>query len=143
MHLRGTLETLSLRLAPGSDIYQELRNLTKQEKLGAGIVLSAVGSLSKTRLRFADQETPTDLGGKHEILSLTGTLGEDGLHLHMAVANAQGECRGGHVVEGCRVYTTLELVIAIIPEARFDRVVDPATGYRELVIVAPNRQLET
>ncbi|MEM8809896.1 MAG: PPC domain-containing DNA-binding protein [Cyanobacteria bacterium P01_G01_bin.38] len=138
MHLRGTLETLSLRLAPGSDVYQELRNLTKQEQLGAGIILSAVGSLSQTRLRFADQETPTDLVGKHEILSLTGTLGKDGLHLHMAVANAQGECRGGHVVKGCRVYTTLELVIAIIPEVRFNRVVDPATGYQELAIVSPN-----
>ncbi|MEM9908079.1 MAG: PPC domain-containing DNA-binding protein [Cyanobacteria bacterium P01_D01_bin.44] len=138
MHFRGTLETLAFRLEPGADIYQALRTLVTQENIGAAVVLSAVGSLAKTRLRFADQETPTDLAGKHEILTLSGTLGEAGIHLHMAVANAQGECRGGHVVEGCQIYTTLECVIAIIPAIRFDRVFDPATGYKELAIVSPN-----
>ncbi|MEO1401064.1 MAG: PPC domain-containing DNA-binding protein [Cyanobacteria bacterium J06635_1] len=134
MHCRGTLETLAVRLDPGADIYQTLRTLVTQENIGAAVILSAVGSLSKTRLRFADQETSTTLTGKHEILTLSGTLGEAGVHLHMAVANAQGECRGGHVVKGCQVYTTLECVIAIVPEIRFDRVFDPATGYKELAI---------
>ncbi|WP_233501271.1 PPC domain-containing DNA-binding protein [Acaryochloris thomasi] len=123
-----------MRLAPGADVRRELLEIAKQEKISAGTVLSAVGSLSHVYLRFADAKTPTKLPGKHEVLTLSGTIGVDGVHLHMMVANQQGECKGGHLVEGCLVYTTLELVIALMPEVRFRRQVDPDTGFRELDI---------
>lgn len=129
-----TPKTLSLRLHPGQDVRQELETLAIQERLSAGVVLSAVGSLSEVSLRFAGHDTPTELTGKHEILTLSGTLGADGVHLHMTVANSQGECKGGHVVYGCVVYTTLELVIVSIPEVRFRRVFDENTGSKELEI---------
>ncbi len=134
-----TPKTLSLRLHPGQDIRQELETLAIKERLSAGVVLSAVGSLSEVCLRFAGHDAPTELTGKHEILTLSGTLGADGVHLHMTVANSQGECTGGHVVYGCLVYTTLELVIVSIPEVRFRRIFDENTGSKELEISSKDK----
>ncbi|NET39490.1 MAG: DNA-binding protein [Cyanothece sp. SIO1E1] len=134
MSSRGLVETLALRLSPGADVRRELEAVAKREKISAGVIMGAVGSLAKVCLRFANEKAPMELAGKHEILTLSGTLGEDGVHLHMTVANSQGECKGGHLVEGCQVYTTLELVIALIPEVRFKRVFDRATGYKELAL---------
>ncbi|MEO0374057.1 MAG: PPC domain-containing DNA-binding protein [Cyanobacteria bacterium P01_A01_bin.17] len=131
---QGSLEAVALRLAPGADVRRELAEIAEQEKISAGVVVSAVGSLSHVCLRFAGAEMRTELPGKHEVLTLSGTIGADGVHLHMMVADQQGECKGGHLVEGCLVYTTLELVIALMSEVRFRRQVDPATGFRELDI---------
>jgi uncharacterized protein len=131
---RGSLEFLAVRLAPGSDVRQELVAIAKQEKISAAVILSVVGSLSQVCLRFADAQTPTQLPGQHEVLTLSGTMGECGVHLHMTVANQQGECKGGHLVEGCPVYTTLEVVMGLIPAVRFRRSLDPNTGFQELDI---------
>lgn len=133
-----TPTTLSLRLKAGEDVRQALESLAIKERLSAGVVLSAVGSLSEVCLRFANSNTLTELEGKHEVLTLSGTLGADGVHLHMTVANSQGKCIGGHVVYGCQVYTTLELVIVSIPEVRFRRIFDETTGSKELNI-SPNQ----
>ncbi|MEO0755773.1 MAG: PPC domain-containing DNA-binding protein [Cyanobacteria bacterium J06648_16] len=132
--IQANPEWLAIRLGPGKDVYQTLLAVAQQECIQAGTVVSAVGSLASAQLRFADQATATTLTGRHEILTLSGTLGQDGLHLHMTVADAQGSCRGGHLMPGCRIYTTLELVIAILPGIRFARTVDPETGFRELQI---------
>ncbi len=123
-----------MRLRPGSDVRRELEGFAKREKICAGAIIGAVGSLSKVCLRLANEETSAELSGKHELLTLPGTLGEDGVHLHLSVANSQGECIGGHLVYGCQVYTTLELIIVLIPELRFERVFDSETGYQELNI---------
>jgi predicted DNA-binding protein with PD1-like motif len=136
MHPHGSIETFALRLSPGTDVRQALTALAKQKPITAGIILSAVGSLSQVCLRFADQSSPTCLDGNHEILTLSGTLGEDGIHLHMTVANAQGECKGGHLTDGCRVYTTLELVLGLLPDLEFHRVFDMTTGFKELAIAS-------
>jgi predicted DNA-binding protein with PD1-like motif len=47
---------------------------------------------------------------------------------------------GGHLCAGSLVRTTAELVIGLLPEWRFHRELDPATGYPELQITpqAPN-----
>lgn len=134
MYFSKSVGVLSLRLAPGSDIRRDLEALAKSEEISAAVIVGAVGSLSQVRLRYADSDNFTELEGKHEILTLSGMLSEAGVHLHMSVANSRGECRGGHVVYGCQVYTTLELAIALIPEAKFQRVFDQSTGFKELKI---------
>ncbi len=129
------METLALRLHPGSDIRQKLEELATIENITAGVILGAVGSLSKTHLRFAGNDKPTELMGKHEILTLSGMLSTAGVHLHMSVSDEQGKCIGGHVVYGCEVYTTLELVIGLLPSTVFQRVLDEATGFNELLVI--------
>lgn len=128
------MKTLALRLNPSVDIRRELEILAQKEQLTAGVILGAVGSLSKTCLRFAGNDAPTELAGKHEILTLSGMISADGVHLHMSVGNSQGSCVGGHVSYGCEVYTTLELVIGLMPELSFQRVFDEITGFKELKV---------
>ncbi|MGD1897288.1 MAG: PPC domain-containing DNA-binding protein [Phormidesmis sp.] len=134
MHSNAGMELVSLRLESGADIRRDLERLVKRDKISAAVVLGAVGSLSNVCLRFADQNKHTTLKGKHEILTLSGTLGEGGVHLHMSVADTEGECKGGHMVYGCRVNTTLELVIGLVSGVKFDRVMDEKTGSKELEI---------
>ena len=44
--------------------------------------------------------------------SLTGTLSPTGHHLHMSISDRDCRTYGGHVLEGCIVRTTAELVLA-------------------------------
>ena len=107
----------------------------------AGCLISAVGSLSVAQLRLAGATQATAIHGELEIISLSGTLSPDGAHLHIAVADRQGSVIGGHLCVGSLVRTTAELVIGLLPDWRFSRELDPATGYAELAIKAqPERQ---
>lgn len=130
-----SLKPIALRLEPGDDVRQTLEAIAQREHIQAGFILSAVGSLSTVRLRFADAESATELSGKHEVVNLSGTVSAAGVHLHLMVSNAAGECRGGHLAAGCTVYTTLELVIGQLSGVRFERVMDVQTGFPELAIV--------
>ena len=85
-------------------------------------------------LRLAGATQATAIHGELEILSLSGTLSPDGAHLHIAVADSSGAVLGGHLCAGSLVRTTAELVIGLLPEWRFSRELDPATGYPELRI---------
>ena len=53
-------------------------------------------------------------------------------HESQAVADAQGRVWGGHAAPGCVVRTTAEVLLALLPEWRFSREHDEATGYAEL-----------
>ena len=98
------------------------------------VTVSAVGSLSVAKLRFAGAAAATTIHGELEILSLSGTLSADGAHLHIAVADSRGAVIGGHLCPGSLVRTTAEFVIGLLPEWRFSRELDKATGYAELRI---------
>lgn len=124
----------AVRLRPGDDLREELEKLTALAPLRAGVVLSAVGSLTRLALRFADRKEETVRSGKFEVVSLTGTLGPDGCHLHLAVSDGDGVTVGGHLLPGCLVYTTVELVVGDAVGLIFHRELDAATGFRELSI---------
>ncbi|HEY9022710.1 MAG TPA: PPC domain-containing DNA-binding protein, partial [Burkholderiaceae bacterium] len=70
--------------------------------------------------------------GDLEILTLSGTLGAGGAHLHMSLSDADGRVLGGHVAPGCIVRTTAEVLLALLDDVRFTREPDAATGYAEL-----------
>lgn len=127
------MEALVLRLAPGEDLRLELARVLQQHHVQAACVLSAVGSLTQAVLRYAEEAEGTGIQGPLELVSLSGTLSLDGPHLHASVSDAQGKVLGGHVMPGCIVRTTAEIVLALLPQWRFQRAWDPATGYPELV----------
>ena len=126
-----------VRLLPGDDLRSALARLVRERGVDAGFILSAVGSLDPAALRYAGRPEATTLRGDFEILTLSGTLGIGGVHLHMSISDAQGRVFGGHVAEGCIVRTTAEIVIGRAEGWTFDREEDPATGFREL---APRRK---
>lgn len=124
----------AVRLAPGADLREELQAYAKAQGIQAGVVVTAVGSLSPTVLRLADQKETTVFDGKREIVSLVGTIGMTGCHLHLSVSDGQGITIGGHLADGSMVYTTAEVVLADLTGLKFDRAEDSRTGFRELII---------
>ncbi|AFY67914.1 PPC domain-containing DNA-binding protein [Geitlerinema sp. PCC 7407] len=128
------MDTLALRLHPGDDLRGALADLALAQGWEAACIVTAVGSLGQAALRWAGQSETTLLTGPFEILSLSGTLSRHGLHLHCAIADGQGRTFGGHLQPGCQIYTTAEIVIALLPQYCFRREMDPQTGYLELEI---------
>jgi predicted DNA-binding protein with PD1-like motif len=128
------MKVVPLRLQPGADLRQALEAWMEEQEEQAGCVISAVGSLSMVQIRLAGASEATAIHGELEILSLSGTLSPAGAHLHIAIAGSSGAVIGGHLGSGSLVRTTAELVIGLLPEWRFSRELDPATGYAELRI---------
>ena len=128
------MKVVPLRLQPGDDLRQALEAWMGEQQEQAGCLISAVGSLSLAQVRFAGATKTTAIQGDLEILCLSGTLSPDGAHLHIAIADSSGAVMGGHLCVGSLVGTTAELVIGLLPEWRFCRWLDPATGYAELQI---------
>src|SRR5580658_10799133 len=133
------MHTHAFRLGPGTDLRAELERLTEEHALCAGCILSCVGSLSRARLRMAsavgEAEVFRTFAEPMEIVSLSGTLCPDGLHVHISLARPDGACIGGHLTQGCIVNTTAELVIGELHQVEFRRLIDPATGYAELKVL--------
>ncbi len=124
----------AIRLKPYDDLKMELDKFTRSNKLTSGFIITCVGSLLEATIRLANQKVSRNLKDKFEIVSLVGTLSQDGLHLHIALSNSEGKMIGGHLEEGCFIYTTAEIVIGDSDQMRFTRVIDNQTGYDELVI---------
>jgi predicted DNA-binding protein with PD1-like motif len=134
------MKVFALRLKPNEDLKQTLKIFALQENIKAGFILTAIGSLKVATIRFANQDRSTVLSEKFEILSLNGTIATTGVHLHIAISDKQGKTIGGHLDDGCIIYTTAEIVIGISEEYTFLRTLDQQTGYKELEII-PNLSL--
>ena len=130
------MQTYALRLHPGQDLKQCLVAFSRAHQLQAGFILTCVGSLSQAGLRMAAKPETRISVDKYEIVSLTGTLCPDGVHLHISISDGEGLTTGGHMQDGCLVRTTAELVIGELAGVAFTRPVDPETGYDELVVTA-------
>ncbi|MGB6129660.1 MAG: PPC domain-containing DNA-binding protein [Psychrilyobacter sp.] len=127
------MEIYAIRLTEGMDLKIEIQRVVKEKQIKAGIILSSVGCVSKARFRVADGINVKQINKNMEILSLNGTLSPNGVHLHISYSNQEGVSFGGHLVEGNIVNTTCELVIGILGNYKFTRVMDPNTGYGELI----------
>jgi predicted DNA-binding protein with PD1-like motif len=126
---------LPLRLHPGDDLRGALLAALTSHDHAAAFVLSGIGSLAPARLRLAGAIETMAIAGDTEILTLSGTLGSGGAHLHASLSDARGQVLGGHVLSGCRVRTTAEVLLAVLPGHRFERRIDAVTGYAELDIL--------
>jgi predicted DNA-binding protein with PD1-like motif len=128
------MRPLPVRLHPQQDLRSALQSILAEHKVGAAFVLQGIGSLGTARIRFAGMSEATELQGDLEILTLAGSLSPDGVHLHIAVSDAQGRVIGGHVAPGCIVRTTAEILLALLPEHHFSRAPDAESGWDELVV---------
>ncbi len=131
----SALRAYALRLRPGADVKLELEAFVRRHALRAGAILTAVGSVTQARLRFSGREEYAEVRGKFEIVSLTGTLAPDGIHAHLALAGDGGGTIGGHMGEGCLVFTTAEIVIVEMPDLVFGRALNAETQFKELRIL--------
>jgi predicted DNA-binding protein with PD1-like motif len=130
------MKVFALRLKPDQDLRQTLKTFAKEQNIQAGFILTAIGSLKKATIRFANQSVSTVMNDKFEILSLSGTLTTTGIHLHISISDKEGKTIGGHLDNGCIIYTTAEIVIGASEEFSFIRTIDEQTGYKELEIIS-------
>ena len=121
------------RLKPGDDSQSAFKRIASAHKLKAGVIVSAVGSLSSASLRFAGANEGTTIEGPLEVVSVTGTISDSSMHVHLSLSDSTGKTVGGHLMHGCKVFTTIELVILdLSDEWTFERTIDEATTYLEL-----------
>jgi predicted DNA-binding protein with PD1-like motif len=124
----------ALRLKPGEDLLLGIQRFVDERGIAAGWVASCAGSLTDWTLRFADKRDGSSASGRFEIVSLSGTVSQHGSHLHLAVSDGDGRTVGGHLLAGCRIYTTAEIVIGEARDLEFTRALDGTTPWRELQI---------
>ena len=130
---KGEMKFHCVRLRRGQDLMLSIRQLCREQKIAAGVVLSAVGCISEGRVRDASGVTIREIRDHCEIVSLNGTVSEKRCHLHIALSREDLSTIGGHLCPGCIVNTTCELVIGELPGIRYEVEQDTQTGYDELV----------
>lgn len=127
------MKTVCRRLHRGDDLLLSIRTLCKREKIDAAVVLSAVGCVSRAVLRDAGGVNLRSVDEPCEIVSLNGTASRTRCHLHLALSREDLSTIGGHMMPGCIVNTTCELVLGVLEHMRFDVEQDAQTGYDELI----------
>ena len=128
------MKSHALRLTPGQDLKFEIERFVKEKKLESGWIITAVGSLTRTHLRYANQPEGVRKQGHFELVSLVGTLSQSGCHLHASVSDSTGATLGGHLLEDNIIYTTMEIVIGEGTDMIFSREQDGTTEWPELQI---------
>lgn len=127
------MKIIAKRLIKGQDLKEEIEKLIEEEGIEAGVILSSVGCVSKGSFRVADGKSIKKIQENLEIISLQGTLGREGVHLHISLSDIDGQVFGGHLVDGNTINTTCELVIGVLEDHSFKRKYDTNTGYKELI----------
>ena len=132
--------TYAFRLKPGQDLKQSIDSFVKEKKIEAGWINTCVGSLTEYNIRFANQEKGYSDKGHFEVVSLVGTLSVNGSHIHISISDSTGKAIGGHLLEGCKIYTTAEIVITTSNSFVFNRENDGSTPWQELVVKETPKQ---
>lgn len=128
------MQAFIFRLKSGQDLFNEIEAVVAEKNIEAGCVLGAVGSLTYATLRLANRECYSEYEGHFEIVSMTGTVSVHGSHLHISISDGDGRTIGGHLVSGCKIYTTAEMVLGIFEDVVYKRVYAEDSGYEELVV---------
>ena len=128
------MENYTFRLKSAQDLFDSIEFFAREMHIEAGCVLSGIGSLTRFAVRLADHEIPTEYEGHFEIVSLAGTVSIHGSHLHISVSDGEGKTIGGHLVSGCKIYTTAEIVLAKFPDVIYKREFAEDSGFEELVV---------
>lgn len=128
------MNTYVFRLKPGQKLKEEIDKFVEKKSIGAGIILTCVGNLSRAVLRMADASIVKSYEGTFEITSLVGTVEKGYSHLHITISDKDGNAFGGHLKNGSIVGITAEVIVAELDNLIFKREFDKDTGYNELII---------
>ena len=129
------MKAYTFRLKPGQDLFDSIEAFIADKKIEAGCVLSSVGSLTHATLRLANRSAYNEYEGHFEIVSMTGTVSMNGSHIHVSISDGDGVTIGGHLVSGCKIYTTAEIVLAVFDDVVYKReLLENDSGYEELVV---------
>lgn len=130
------MKTYAVRLRRGADLLESIEKLCTENAIKAGVLLSAVGCVSRGRVRDAGGVNIVDIAEPMEIVSLMGTVSHKRCHLHVSFSKEDLSVVGGHLVTGCIINTTCELIIGELENCVYDVEFDEETGYDELIFKA-------
>ena len=130
---------LIFRLKRGADLLSSIRAEAERAGVRAGFLM-CIGGLSRARLGFytgSGRYKALEIEGPLELVACVGNIalgpgGELIIHAHACVADGEGRAYGGHLLDGCLVDSTGELVIVELSGAEFRREVDEETGLKLL-----------
>jgi uncharacterized protein len=132
-----------LRLEPGEDLLESMWRYARIRGTNALTIVSVVGSLVSTNIRYANDTFGTSKSGHFEIVSVVGNidrqepLGESGKgqgHVHISLADELGYSFGGHLLKGNKIFTTAEITMIELKGCLFSRFPDQKSGYNELKV---------
>ena len=109
------MRAVPLHLEAGSDVRRSLEEVALHHNAG-GFVLSVVGNLSQAAFVCPGQDGPTVLSGELEIITLQGTLGPQGVHLHLSFSDGSCAVWGGHLDYGTLVLRGADLLVGLLTE---------------------------
>jgi predicted DNA-binding protein with PD1-like motif len=128
---------IAMRLTPGTDVLAGIIEACEKYNIKDGVIISALGSwrevtfcnpidLPNGKKGYGD---PTILEGNYELVSLSGIICHDTEgkilpHIHLTISDEKGNAYGGHMMPGCEVLLTTDLVIGtfagIVMGRRYD-----------------------
>lgn len=122
------------RLLQGADLLESITKICKEENIKIGKI-TAIGAVKKAVIAFYDQVEKKyhnlEINQEMEIVSCTGNVsvlnGQPFVHCHIALADNQGRCFGGHLMIGTEVFAC-ELFIEEYEGEILERVYDEQSG---------------
>ena len=125
-----TGKTLFIRLDENEDLLDAIKERAERNRVNTGFFF-LIGTVKKAVLGFYKEGNykPIHVAGPLEIVCCTGNVSkrEDGqlvAHAHLVVSNEEGITFGGHLLSGCPIDATGELVLVETPSAKLKRVLD-------------------
>ncbi len=110
-----------LRLDPGADVFQGLRDFMDEKGLSRAFVVSSIGSLSRVTVNYPEGPgMPPPVKNKTietmlEVNAIAGEVwrenGTTRVHLHGSVTHQAETLYGGGIADGAKVLVRLEMVI--------------------------------
>ena len=125
-----TDRTIFIRLRENEDLLNIIKEKAEQNRIRAGFFL-VIGTVKRAVLGFYKEGKykQIEVAGPLEVVSCLGNISirEDGelvVHAHIGVADEEGKMFGGHLLPGCPIDATGELVLIETPEAKLKRVLE-------------------
>jgi uncharacterized protein len=126
------------RFSENDDLAESIKKTAEESGVKAGALI-LIGALKQAVLGCYKQGEyiNTELKGHMEIASCMGNIahdekGETVIHAHIVVSNEKGEAFGGHLMKGCLVGPTAELVIVEATDLNLERAFDEETKIKLL-----------
>jgi hypothetical protein len=111
-----------------------LNRLVRENHVSNGSFIG-IGNVEKAEIGFfvgGGKYSVATCDGPLEVSSCVGNVALEGtapfVHAHIAVADRQGRAYAGHLMPGCVVDATFEVVLHAYEELDLKRELDPATG---------------
>lgn len=109
------MHSLPLKLDPGSDLRLTLEEIGRDQGIN-GFVLGVVGNLTRAAFQCPGKAEPTVLEGDLEVITLNGTIGPNGVHLHLSLSDGACQVWGGHLEPGTLVQKGVDLLIGVLDQ---------------------------